>query len=57
MNRRELLLLLGGAMTAGRAVRADQKPIPVIDTSVWVDHLRAGNGSGRCASASSRAWM
>ncbi len=34
MSRRELLLLLSGEMTAVRAVRADQKPVPVIDTSV-----------------------
>jgi hypothetical protein len=57
MSRRELLLLLGGAMTAVRAVRADQKQIPVIDPSVWVDHSRAGNGPERGASASSSAWM
>jgi putative ABC transport system substrate-binding protein len=30
MNRRELLLLLGGAMTASRALRAQQKAIPMI---------------------------
>src|SRR5438128_6644363 len=30
MKRRELLLLLGGAMTAGRGLRAQQKPMPVI---------------------------
>jgi putative tryptophan/tyrosine transport system substrate-binding protein len=30
MNRRELVLLLGGAMTAARTVRAQQKPLPVI---------------------------
>jgi putative ABC transport system substrate-binding protein len=30
MNRRELLLLLGGALTAARALRAQQKPMPVI---------------------------
>ena len=30
MNRRELLVLLGGAMTAARALRAQQKAMPVI---------------------------
>jgi len=30
MNRRELMLLLGGAMTAARALLAQQKAIPVI---------------------------
>jgi hypothetical protein len=30
MTRRELLLLLGGAMTAARALRAQQKAMPVI---------------------------
>jgi putative ABC transport system substrate-binding protein len=30
MNRREFLLLLGGAMTAARALRAQQKTMPVI---------------------------
>jgi putative ABC transport system substrate-binding protein len=30
MRRRELLLLLGGAMTAGRALRAQQKAMPVV---------------------------
>jgi putative ABC transport system substrate-binding protein len=30
MRRRELMLLLGGAMTAARALRAQQKPMPVI---------------------------
>ncbi len=30
MKRRELLLLLGSAMTAARAPRAQQKAVPVI---------------------------
>ena len=30
MRRRELLLLLGGTMTAARALRAQQKAMPVI---------------------------
>jgi hypothetical protein len=30
MKRRELLLLLGGAMTAARTLRAQQKAVPVI---------------------------
>jgi putative ABC transport system substrate-binding protein len=30
MNRRELMLLLGGAMTAARALRAQQKAMPVV---------------------------
>jgi putative ABC transport system substrate-binding protein len=30
MNRRELLILLGGAMTTARALRAQQKAMPVI---------------------------
>jgi putative ABC transport system substrate-binding protein len=30
MNRRELMLLLGGAMTASRSLRAQQKAMPVI---------------------------
>ena len=30
MNRRELLLLLAGAMTVPRAIRAEQKAMPVI---------------------------
>ena len=30
MNRRNFMLLLGGAMTAARALRAQQKGMPVI---------------------------
>jgi hypothetical protein len=30
MTRRELMLLLGGMMTAARALRAQQKAMPVI---------------------------
>src|ERR1700738_1604268 len=30
MNRRELMLLLGGMMTVGRGLRAQQKAMPVI---------------------------
>jgi putative tryptophan/tyrosine transport system substrate-binding protein len=30
MRRRELLLLVGGAVTASHALRADQKAMPVI---------------------------
>jgi putative ABC transport system substrate-binding protein len=30
MRRRELLMLLGGMMAAGRAVRAQQKQMPVV---------------------------
>jgi hypothetical protein len=30
LNRRELILLLGGAMTAARALHAEQKAMPVI---------------------------
>jgi hypothetical protein len=30
MNRRELMLLLGATMTAARALRAQQKAMPVI---------------------------
>jgi len=30
MNRRQLMLLLGGAMTAATGLRAQQKPVPVI---------------------------
>jgi len=30
MNRRELILLLGGAMTAARSLCAQQKAMPVI---------------------------
>ena len=33
MKRRELMLLLGGAMTAASAVRAHQKAMPVIGSS------------------------
>jgi hypothetical protein len=31
MNRRELMVLLGGALTAPRSVGAQQKEMPVID--------------------------
>ena len=31
MNRRELMVLLGGALTAPRSVGAQQKAMPVID--------------------------
>jgi hypothetical protein len=34
MRRRELMLLLGGMMTAARALRAQQKAMPVIG---WLD--------------------
>ena len=34
MRRRELMLLLGGAMIAARALRAQQKALPVIG---WLD--------------------
>ncbi len=39
MRRRELLLLLGGALTAARAVSAQQKAMPVIG---WLDSASAG---------------
>jgi putative tryptophan/tyrosine transport system substrate-binding protein len=39
MNRRELMLLLGGAMTAARALRAQQKAMPVIG---WLGSTSAG---------------
>ena len=36
MRRRELLLLVGGVMTTGRALRAQQKAMPVIG---WLQSL------------------
>jgi putative ABC transport system substrate-binding protein len=51
MNRRELMLLLVGAMTAPRALRAQQKAMPVIglvspfsraDTELWHQAFRQG---------------
>jgi hypothetical protein len=33
MNRRELIILLGGAMTAGRALYAQQKAMPASSIS------------------------
>jgi putative ABC transport system substrate-binding protein len=51
VNRRELMLLLGGAMTAARALRAQQKAMPVIGflgssaprpTEPWIAAFRQG---------------
>jgi putative ABC transport system substrate-binding protein len=42
MRRRELMLLLGGAMTAATAVRAQQKAMPVIG---WLDGGSSGPNS------------
>jgi putative ABC transport system substrate-binding protein len=39
MNRRELLLVLGGAMTAAHALRAQQKAVPVIG---WLSSASPG---------------
>ncbi len=41
MNRRELMLVLGGAMTAARGLRAQQKPVPVIG---YLSSTAAGAG-------------
>jgi putative ABC transport system substrate-binding protein len=42
MRRRELMLLLGGMMTAARTLRAQQKPMPVIG---WLDGGSSGPNS------------
>ena len=39
MRRRELMLLLGGMMTAARALRAQQKGMPVIG---WLSSVSPG---------------
>jgi putative tryptophan/tyrosine transport system substrate-binding protein len=44
MRRRELMLLLGGAMTAARGLRAQQKAMPVIG---FLSSVSAGSGTFR----------
>jgi len=39
MRRRELMLLLGGAMTASHALRAQQKTMPVVG---WLNSTSPG---------------
>jgi hypothetical protein len=43
MRRRELMLLLGGAMTASQDLRAQQKPMPVIGYLPTGRHVRSNS--------------